>query len=151
MRYVEHNAGNAGAQGIEHAVKSLSIEIVDAIERGRSSQQAQMIGAFREQTVDEIDVDAVRGEHRVGNALRRILVEVQAGGVVTWAGARVGAGAVRIGAPRPSDGNGVRPVSGPPVGIGCGAGASGASGREATEAGACAGALDWVLRLPNTT
>ena len=39
-----------------------------------------MVGAFRQQAVDESGVDAVGREHRVGDALRRVLVEVEAGG-----------------------------------------------------------------------
>ena len=39
-----------------------------------------MIGAFRQQPVDESGVDAVGREHRVGDALRRVLVVVEAGG-----------------------------------------------------------------------
>ena len=39
-----------------------------------------MIGAFRQQTVDEGGVDAVGREHRVGDALRRVLIVVEAGG-----------------------------------------------------------------------
>ena len=39
-----------------------------------------MVGAFRQQAVDERGIDPVGREHRVGNALRRILVVVEAGG-----------------------------------------------------------------------
>ena len=39
-----------------------------------------MIGAFRQQPVDEGVVDAIGREHRVGDALRRVLVVVEAGG-----------------------------------------------------------------------
>ena len=39
-----------------------------------------MIGAFGQQTVDESAVDAVGREHRVGDALRRVLIVIEAGG-----------------------------------------------------------------------
>ncbi len=39
-----------------------------------------MIGAFRQQAVDEGGVDAVGREHRIGDALRRILIVIEAGG-----------------------------------------------------------------------
>ena len=39
-----------------------------------------MVGAFRQQAVDERGIDAIGREHRVGDALRRILVVVEAGG-----------------------------------------------------------------------
>ncbi len=55
-------------------------EVIDPVERGRRREQAEMIGALREQAVDEGGVDAVGREHRVRNALRRILVVVEAGG-----------------------------------------------------------------------
>ena len=80
MRNVEHDAGHGGAQRVEDAVEGLGAEVVDAVERGRRRQQAQMIGAFRQQAVDEGGVDAVGREHRVGDALRRVLVVVEAGG-----------------------------------------------------------------------
>ena len=61
-------------------IESFGAEIIDPIERRRRRQQAQMVGAFRQQAVDEGGVDAVGREHRVGDALRRILVVVEAGG-----------------------------------------------------------------------
>ncbi len=39
-----------------------------------------MIGALRQQAVDEGGVDAVGRKHRFGDALRRILIEIEAGG-----------------------------------------------------------------------
>ena len=39
-----------------------------------------MVGALGQQAVDEGGVDAVRRHHRVGDALRRVLVEVEPGG-----------------------------------------------------------------------
>ena len=39
-----------------------------------------MVGAFRQQAVEEGGVDAIRREHGVGDALRRVLVEVEPGG-----------------------------------------------------------------------
>ena len=60
--------------------KASVAEVVDPIERGRRRQQAQMVGAFRQQTVDEGGVDAIGRKHRVRNALRRILVVVETGG-----------------------------------------------------------------------
>ena len=62
------------------AVERFGAEIVGALERRRRRQQAQVVGAFRQQAVDEGGVDAVGREHRVGDALRRILVVVEAGG-----------------------------------------------------------------------
>ena len=39
-----------------------------------------MVGAFRQQAVDERGVDLVGREHRIGDALRRVLIVVQTGG-----------------------------------------------------------------------
>ena len=72
--------GTVARSASKIAVERLGAEIVDAVERRGRRQQAQMIGAFRQQPVDEGGVDAVGREHRVGDALRRILVEVEAGG-----------------------------------------------------------------------
>ncbi len=60
--------------------KASHAEIVHAVERRRRGQQAEVIGAFRQQPVDEARVDAFRREHRVGDSLRRILVVVETGG-----------------------------------------------------------------------
>ena len=38
-----------------------------------------MVGAFRQQTIDECDIDAIRRENRIGDPLRRILIVVEAG------------------------------------------------------------------------
>ena len=72
--------GIVAAQRIEDRIEGLGAEVVDPVERRRRRQQAQMVGAFRQQAVDERGVDAVGREHRVGDALRRILVVVEAGG-----------------------------------------------------------------------
>ena len=61
-------------------IEGFGAEIVGALQRRRRRQQAEMIGAFRQQAVDEGSIDAVGREHRIGDALRRILVEVEAGG-----------------------------------------------------------------------
>ena len=39
-----------------------------------------MIGAFRQQAVDEGGIDAVRREYRVGDALGRVLIVIEPGG-----------------------------------------------------------------------
>ncbi len=64
----------------EDRIEGVGAEIVDPIERRRCGQQAQMIGALRQQTVDEGAVDAVGREHRIGDALRRVLIVIEAGG-----------------------------------------------------------------------
>ena len=80
MRHVEHDAGNRAAQRIEDRIEGVGAEIVDPFERRRRRQQAQVIGAFGQQAVDEGRVDAVGREHGVGDALRRILIVVETGG-----------------------------------------------------------------------
>ena len=62
------------------AVEGLGAEIVDPLERRRRRQQAEMVGAFRQQAVDERGIDTIGREHRVGDALRRVLIVVEAGG-----------------------------------------------------------------------
>ena len=80
VRHVEHDAGHRRAQRVEDRIEGLGREVVDPVERGRRRQQAQVVGALRQQAVDEAGVDAIGREHRVGDALRRVLVEVEAGG-----------------------------------------------------------------------
>ncbi len=80
MRHVEHDAGHRRAQRIEDGVESFGAEVVHPVQRRRRRQQAEMVGALRQQAVDEGGVDAVRREHRIGDALRRVLIVVEAGG-----------------------------------------------------------------------
>ena len=65
---------------IEDRIEGLVAEIIDPLERRRRRQQAEVVGALRQQTVDEGGVGPVGREHRVGDALHRILVVVEAGG-----------------------------------------------------------------------
>ena len=64
-------------------IECLGREVVDPIERGGRRQQAQVVRAFRQQAVDECGVDAVGREHRVRDALRRILIVVETRGSET--------------------------------------------------------------------
>ena len=59
--------------------KAVSSKSIDAVERRRRGEQAQMVAALGEQPVERELVEAIGREHRVGDALRRILVEVEAG------------------------------------------------------------------------
>ena len=52
-------------------------EIVDPVERRRRGEKAELVRATRQQAIDEIGVDAIRREDRFGNALRRILIEIE--------------------------------------------------------------------------
>ncbi len=79
MRNVEDDARRRRAQDVEKLVERRLGEIDRAVEHGRRGEQAQIVAAFREQAVDEIAVEPVRREDRLGDALRRILVEVEAG------------------------------------------------------------------------
>jgi hypothetical protein len=80
MGDVEHDAGGRHAHRIEDRIEGVGAEIIDPIERRRCGQQAEMVGAFRQQAVDEGGIDPVRREYRVRYALRRILIVVEPGG-----------------------------------------------------------------------
>ncbi len=80
MRHVEDDVGDRPAQDVQNRIERLGAEIIDPVERRRRGQQAQVVGAFRQQPVDEGGIDAIGREHRVGNPLRGILVVVEAGG-----------------------------------------------------------------------
>ena len=80
VRNIENDARNGATQGIKRRVECLGSEVIDPVERGRRGQQAEMVGAFRQQTVDECGIDTIRRENRVGNALRRILIVIEPGG-----------------------------------------------------------------------
>ena len=75
MRHVEHRAGHGRAQGVIDGIEGLAAEVVCTIERRGGSKQAQLIGALREQAVNEGSIDPVGREYRIGDSLRRILIE----------------------------------------------------------------------------
>ena len=77
---VEHDAGRGHAQRIEDRIERVGAEIVDLVQRRRRRQQAEMVGALRQQALHEGAVGPVRREHRIGDALHRVLVVVEAGG-----------------------------------------------------------------------
>ena len=80
MRNVEHDAWHGRAKRIEDRIEGVGAEIVDPLERCRRRQQAEVVGAFRQQTVYECGIDAIGREHRVGDPLRRVLIVVETGG-----------------------------------------------------------------------
>ena len=62
---------------IDQRIKRGFTEVVEPIEHRRRRQEMQIVAAFRQQAIDQRGVDAVGREHRLGDALRRILVEVE--------------------------------------------------------------------------
>src|SRR5437588_4444926 len=77
MWNVEYDAGRRHAQCIEYRIESLRTQVVDAIERGGRGQQAQTLSAFREQSLDERGIEPIGREHRVGDALERVLIVIE--------------------------------------------------------------------------
>jgi len=71
--------GTLARKASNNRLEGVSREIIDAVERGGRREQAQMVGAARQQAIDEGGIDPVRGEDRVSHALRRILVVIQSG------------------------------------------------------------------------
>ena len=80
MRNVEHDAGRRHAQRIEDRVEGIGAEIIDLVERRRRRQQAEPVGAFRQQALHQGGVGPFLLEDRVGDALHRILIVVETGG-----------------------------------------------------------------------
>ncbi len=80
MGNVEHDAGRRHAQRIEDRVEGVGAEVVDLIERGRRGQQAETVGAFRQQAFHVGGIEPIGREYRVRNPLHRILIVVEAGG-----------------------------------------------------------------------
>ncbi len=52
-------------------------EVENPIERGGRRQETEFLAALGEQTLDQHGVDAIRGEHRLRDALGRILIVVE--------------------------------------------------------------------------
>ena len=80
VRQVEDHRRNAALGDVDDLLEGALVEIVGAVEGGRRGEQAEVIRAAGEQAVEEVVVEAIRGVDRLGDALRRILVEVEAGG-----------------------------------------------------------------------
>ena len=55
-------------------------KVEDAIKRRGRREQTELVAALGEQPVDQHGVDAIGGEHRFRDALRRILIVVEPGG-----------------------------------------------------------------------
>ena len=80
MRHVEHDPGRRGAHGVDQRIERGLGEVIEPVEHRRRGEQMQVVAAFRQQPVDQGGVDAVGREHRLGDALRRVLVVVEPGG-----------------------------------------------------------------------
>jgi len=65
---------------IEDRVEGFNAKVVDPLQRRRRRQQAEVVGAFRQQAVNERRIDAIGREYRVGDALRRVLIIIKTGG-----------------------------------------------------------------------
>ena len=72
-------AAPATLDGVLIGIEGVGADIIDPVERRRRRQQAEMVGAFRQQAVDEGGIDAIRREHGIRNTLRRVLVVVEPG------------------------------------------------------------------------
>ena len=80
MRNVEHHRRHVRLHDLQHLVERLLVEVVGLVEGGRRGEQAQMVLALGEQAVEQHLVEAIGAEDRLGDALRRVEVEVEAGG-----------------------------------------------------------------------
>ncbi len=59
--------------------KACPVEIIGAVEKRGSGQQRQMLGALGQQAVEEDLVEALRREDGLGDALGRVLIEIDIG------------------------------------------------------------------------
>ena len=79
VRQVEHDGRRRAAQDVDQPVHRRFREVRGAVEGGGRGEQAEIVAALRQEAVDEVRVEAVGREDRLRHALRRILVEVEAG------------------------------------------------------------------------
>ena len=59
--------------------KEVSAKSYDAVERRRRREDRKPIGAARQQAIEKVGVETIGREHRLRDALRRVLVEVEPG------------------------------------------------------------------------
>ncbi|MCY1291886.1 hypothetical protein D9M70_410900 [compost metagenome] len=79
MRNIKNGNGGAALQDLQDRVERTGLKIIGAVQHGGGGQQRQVVGAFGQQPVKEHLVQALWRKHRFGNALRRILVEIDVG------------------------------------------------------------------------
>jgi hypothetical protein len=79
MRDVEHDHGHGVLAQLKHLLELALLEVVGAVECDRCRQQVDVVGGLAHQAVQHGLVDLLVGRQRIGNAVRRILVEVEAG------------------------------------------------------------------------
>jgi hypothetical protein len=60
MWHVEYDARNRRTQRIKNRFEGIGAKIADPLEGRRRRQQAEVIGTFRQQPIDECVIDAVR-------------------------------------------------------------------------------------------
>ena len=80
MRQVEHHEGRGAADLLGHLLEGLGGNVVVAVERRRGGEQRQAFRAAGHHPVHQHRVEAVGLAQRVGDALQRVLVEVEPGG-----------------------------------------------------------------------
>ena len=79
-RHVQHQEGRAALRDVDDLGKRLCVKIIDPVQRRRRGQEREVLGALRKKTVKIDLIDALGRENGLGNALRRILVEIDVGG-----------------------------------------------------------------------
>ena len=80
MRQIDDDARHCFAHNFEHGFKALRIHVKIAVKHSGRSKEAQVVGTFDEQTVEQHIVEAFRCHQSVGDALSRIMIEVETSG-----------------------------------------------------------------------
>ena len=80
VRQVDGHVGHVLAHDVDDLVAGVGRDVVVAIEHDRRGEDRQMLGALGQQAVEQHLVETLGARQRVGDALHRILVEIEAGG-----------------------------------------------------------------------
>ena len=80
VRQVDGHERHVLAHHLEHEVAGVGRDLVVAVEHDRGGEDAQMLGALGEQAVEQHLIEPLGALQRLGDALHRVLVEVEAGG-----------------------------------------------------------------------
>ena len=78
MWEIDGHVGHALANDIQDDIASVGGEVIVPVEHARCSENAEVLRALRQQAVEEHFIEAFRTAQRFGDALDRVLIEVEA-------------------------------------------------------------------------
>ncbi len=79
VRQIDRDVGHVLSDDVYDLIAAVDRNVIVAIEHDGSGEDRQMLGAFGQQAIKQHFVEAIRARQGIGNALHRILIEIEAG------------------------------------------------------------------------